>query len=216
MQPLIRLWFNIAIHGLTERKPYSDLPPIAVIIDELRSVGVLEKLPEAINRLRKYGGQCFFGYQSDSQLTQLYGPNDAASLNAGFGTKFVFNIANEKEAESAANAFGQQEIKRKSFSMTYGVTAHGDRETLGEQIVSKPVVTATDISKLPNGHFYIKARAVDPVKTRIKYKFRPNRFPLHSECSKYPKIVAPVQFDESQIKKELAETNPEFSFLTEE
>jgi type IV secretory pathway TraG/TraD family ATPase VirD4 len=216
MQPLIRLWFNIAIHGLAERKPYNDLPPIAVIIDELRSVGVLEKLPEAINRLRKYGGQCFFGYQSDSQLTQLYGPNDAASLNAGFGTKFVFNIANEKEAETAANAFGQQEIKRKSFSSTYGVTAHGDRETLGEQLVSKPVVTATDISKLPNGHFYIKARAVDPVKTRIKYKYRPKLFPLHSECSEYPKDVGSMKLDEESIKQELISADPEFDFLTEE
>jgi len=216
MQPLIRLWFNIAIHGLTERKPYNDLPPIAVIIDELRSVGVLEKLPEAINRLRKYGGQCFFGYQSDSQLTQLYGPNDAASLNAGFGTKFVFNISNEKEAETAANSFGQQEIRRKSFSSTYGVTSHGDRETLGEQIVTKPVVTATDISKLPNGHFYIKARAVDPVKTRIKYVNRPKLFPLHSECSQYPKDINPMQLDESKIKQDLELKNPGLDFLNDE
>jgi len=200
MQPIIRLWFNIAMHGILTRKPFNKLPPVCVIIDEMRSVGKIDLLPSAINRMRKYGGQGFFGYQSDYQLQHLYGSNDASAINSGIGTKFVFNISNEKEADSVASSFGTQEVKRKSFSLTYGVTAHSDRETLGENIITKPVVSATDISKLPNGHCYVKCRAIDPVKTRILYKNRDQRQPLHSEFHAYPDIdIGPKSAEKKQI-----------------
>jgi len=201
MSPLLKLWFNIAIHGILSRKPYNDLPAIALVIDEMRSVGKLDLLPSAVNRMRKYGGQGFFGWQSNYQLQHLYGASDASSIVSGIGTQFIFNIASEKEAKEHSQAFGNQEVKRKSFSVTYGLTNHGDRETLGEQIVTKPVVSATEIMSLPNGHCYVKSRAIDPVKTRIKYKNWTDKLPLHRDFHHYPTEDINVHIPETLIEK---------------
>ncbi len=103
MSPLLKLWLNSAILGLVRRCSDNKAPALNVVIDELSTVGKIELLPTALERARKYRGKIILGYQSESQLINLYGKEQGQSLKANTGTKFIFRCPEPHEAKELSD-----------------------------------------------------------------------------------------------------------------
>ncbi len=166
-ETLIRLWFNLAIAGLMEREPDNHLPPISIIIDELNALGPLETLPHVVNISRKYGGEGFFGVQTESQFLSLYGNSLGRQIQNGIQTKWIFRVSDPLETKHLSELLGSKEYLQKTKSTSYGVSDFNDRETLGESTTERQVVIPSEISTLPAGHCYLKLPGLSPYKTRI-------------------------------------------------
>lgn len=205
--PLIQLWFNLAILGLIRRPANNTLPKIAIILDELSSIPKLELLSKVPDLSRKYGGEGFFGFQSPNQILSLYGAKEGAAILSGLQTKFIFNIPGPSDADSLAALLGKQEIKRKSSSLSYSAAALNDRETLGESVTITNVVMGSEIMSLPDGHCYLKSRNLNPILTRIIKKRWKKVWPVYADCARYP---------ESTSKKPKTTEKPASSDLEEE
>ncbi len=168
INPLFKLWLNTAITGLLKRT--GQAIPLNIIIDELATVGKIELLPTALERSRKYGGKIILGYQSESQLHNVYGKESAGSIKANTGTKFIFRCPEPNEARELSEFLGRQEIVEKSIGTSYGAKNTSDRENISEKDTIRNVVLDSEIRDLPDGHFYLKSLSIDPTKSRIKKK----------------------------------------------
>lgn len=168
INPLFKLWINTAITGLLKRT--SSQTPLNIIIDELATIGKIELLPTALERGRKYGGKIILGYQSENQLLDVYGRENAGSIKANTGTKFIFRCPEPNEAKELSDYLGRQEVTEKSIGTSYGAKNANDRENISEKDSIRNVVLDSEIRDLPDGHFYLKSLSIDPTKARIKKK----------------------------------------------
>lgn len=163
--PLLKIWINLAIIGLFEKKDLK-VPPLNIVVDELNSVGKIELLPAAIERARKYRGKVILGYQSESSLKNIYG-HDAESIKVNTGNKFIFRCCDSNEAADLSKFLGSQEIVQPNLSTSYGVTHVSDRENIGEQEKLKNIVLGSEIQSLEDSEFYLKSLHMNPVKSRV-------------------------------------------------
>lgn len=170
MGPLLRIWINLAILGLFERKS-TDIPPLNVVIDELNSIGQIELLPAAVERARKYGGKVVLGYQSDSQLRHVYG-YQADSIKTNTGNKFIFRTPDTKDSHDLANFLGRSEVLQPHLSSSYGLSGRNDRENIGEQRSINNPVLDSELRALPDGVFFLRSLYMDPVRSQVLFRPR--------------------------------------------
>ncbi len=184
---LMKLLFNIAMQGIMSRNP--DDPtntPINVVIDEINTVGVLELLPNAIERLRKYAGKMLLGYQSNHQIYAMYGEQKGRAITSLLGSKAVFRTKDQKEAREMSDILGRQEYIKNATTESYGIHSMSDRGSLSQRESIKNVVLDTELQNLPDGHFYLKCVHLDPAKLRVKKKKWPKRFQLYNVARRHP------------------------------
>lgn len=202
MSPLLKLWLNSAILGLVRRNHENKLPPLNVVIDELSTVGKIELLPTALERARKYRGKVVLGYQSESQLLNLYGKEVGQTLKANTGTKFVFRCPESQEAKELSDFLGRQEVGMKNIGTTHGVQNVNDRESINEHEGLRNVVLDSEIRDLPDGHFFLKSLNINPVRSRIVKKRWPKVFQ-----SEFCVPQAPEEGEGDTMKTETAPAN---------
>jgi type IV secretory pathway TraG/TraD family ATPase VirD4 len=152
------------------RRRDDTLPPLNLVIDELNTLGKIEFLPTALERARKYRGKVILGYQSESQLMNLYGKDAGQSIKANTGTKFVFRSPEQQEAKELSDYLGRQEVGQKNVGTSYGSENYNDRESINEHDALRNIVLDSEIRDLPDGHFYLKSLNINPVKSRIVKK----------------------------------------------
>ena len=169
MSPLLKLWLNTVILGLLRRRDPS-LPPLNLVIDELNTLGKIEFLPTALERARKYRGKVILGYQSESQLLNLYGKEAGQSIKANTGSKFVFRSPEAQEAKELSDYLGRQEVGQKNVGTSYGSENCNDRESINEHDALRNIVLDSEIRDLADGHYYLKSLNINPVKSRIVKK----------------------------------------------
>lgn len=187
VKPLLRVWLNLAILGLLQRKIDDNQIPLNIVIDELSSLGRLELLPMALDRARKYKGKVILGYQSDHQLMSIYGKEMGSSMKSLIGNRFIFRCTESHEAKELSEFLGAQEVQRKDTSNSYGTSSKlSDRENLSERSFVKYIVLESEIRNLSDGYFYLKSLHLNPVKSRIFKKRWDKIEPLHQDFHGYP------------------------------
>ena len=169
MGPILRIWINLAILGLFARK--SVKVPLNLVIDELSSVGQIELLPTAVERARKYRGKVVLGYQSDSQLQQVYGIQ-AESIKTNTSNKFIFRTPSPSDSRDLADFVGRSEVTQPNLSTSFGIFSKSERENIGEQRTLSNPVLDSEIRSLPDGFFYLRSSHMNPVKSQVVFKFR--------------------------------------------
>ena len=182
IQPLLRIWFNLAILGLLKRPSYNKLPKIDFIIDEINSVGKLDLLPTLLERGRKPGGRAKLGAQTKHTWIKQYGEQDAKTIDTNISCRFIFRTSEPREAQDYADLCSTSEVLRKSSSG--GLGAKGDKgadETIQESITEVKNVLPSEIMALSDGHFYMRALGLPPLKARIRKHRWPQVNPLHEE-----------------------------------
>ncbi len=124
-------------------------------VDELDALGAINGLPDALTRLRKFGGRCVLGLQSIAQASTNYGPGVAQSLIENCGNTLILRCSASEgggTAWYASRLIGEREVVRRvrSVSRSTGMRFGSDRDTKGhsEQTVMELAVLSAEIEQL--------------------------------------------------------------------
>jgi type IV secretory pathway TraG/TraD family ATPase VirD4 len=154
LQPLISIWFDIAVRQLTTssiNKP----KPTWIFIDELSSLKHLPSLPKALDQARKYNIRLVLGFQGRNQLYQYYDQLAEAMLSA-CSTKIFLRNSNYDSAKWVAENIGLPEIVRRSYSHSWQLTGERDSVSARNERREEYMILPNEIQNLENRHGYLR------------------------------------------------------------
>ncbi|NGX51307.1 MAG: Coupling protein TraD [Chlamydiae bacterium] len=170
LNPLMSVWFSIAMNAMKTRSPEDAHQRTWFIIDELHSLQKLEYLEESLSELRKYGGCIVLATQNVSQLDKLYGQHGARVILDQCGTKVSFRQSDADIAKRMSSFFGQHEFRETKEGLSYGAHEMRDGVNLSSTERTKATVSPTQILNLSDLEAFIKLPGNWPaLKTKFRY-----------------------------------------------
>ncbi len=161
LKAIISIWMRLAIFQTMSLGEGDHRLWFAV--DELDALGAINGLPDALTRLRKFGGRCVLGLQSIAQASTNYGPGVAQSLIENCGNTLILRCSASEgggTARYASKLIGEREVVRlaRSVSRSTGMRFGSDRDTEGhsEQTAIELAVMAAEIEQLPDRTGFLK------------------------------------------------------------
>jgi type IV secretory pathway TraG/TraD family ATPase VirD4 len=169
MQALNELLFrrvaDLVVHR-PERRPNSEeatKPEMWFFLDELRSIGKLDKLPNLLNKGRSKGVRAVLGFQDLNGLFAVYRDNVAKEILATCENFGALALTNPDSREWASQFFSSYYKTFSTRSQTFGAGSHSF--STSEQIQLVPAVPPSVFANLPpaspeggfSGMFYIRA-----------------------------------------------------------
>jgi type IV secretory pathway TraG/TraD family ATPase VirD4 len=132
-------------------------------VDELDALGAINGLPDALTRVRKFGGRCVLGLQSIAQASTNYGQGVAQSLIENCGNTLILRCSASEgggTARYASKLIGEREVVRlaRSVSRSSGMRLGSDRDTEGhsEQTATELAVMTAEIEQLQDRTGFLK------------------------------------------------------------
>ena len=173
LKPLMSMWLAMAsltLLSLTEDRTRR----IWFICDELPSLHKLPLLGETIAEVRKFGGCFLLGMQSFSQLEKVYGRSGAAEIFDLLNTRFFFRSPSADMARLVAGELGEEEIEESRENYSYGANSIRDGISLGNQRVTRPVVSYPQILELKDLNCFVRLPGNYPItKLELELTQRP-------------------------------------------
>jgi len=175
LKAIISIWMRLAIFQTMSLGEGDHRLWFAV--DELDALGAINGLPDALTRLRKFGGRCVLGLQSIAQASTNYGMGVAQSLIENCGNTLILRCSASEgggTARYASKLIGEREVVRlaRSVSRSSGMRFGSDRDTEGhsEQTATELAVMAAEIEQLPDRTGFLKF-ASQPGWMRVAFPF---------------------------------------------
>lgn len=186
LKAIISIWMRLAIFQAMSLGEGDHRLWFAV--DELDALGAINGLPDALTRLRKFGGRCVLGLQSIAQASTNYGQGVAQSLIENCGNTLVLRCSASEgggTARYASKLIGEREVVRlvRSVNRSSGSKFGDGRESVGhsEQTATELAVMAAEIEQLPDRTGFLKF-ASQPGWMRVA-------FPIYE----LPKVAEPFE-----------------------
>lgn len=173
LRPLISMWLSMASISLLSL-PENYHRRIWFICDELPTLHKLPQLPETIAEVRKFGGCFVLGMQSFAQLEKVYGASAAKEMFDLLNTRFFFRSPSEAMAKLVSLELGEQEIDQTRENYSYGANTIRDGISIGNQRVTQPIVTSSEIMCLEDLNVYLRLPSNVPV-CRLKINFKESK-----------------------------------------
>jgi len=153
-----------------------------VYLDELESLARLPTLGDALTKGRKKGLRVVSGYQTYTQLVDVYGENLAETMLGNHRTMVALGVGRmgEKTAEKMSRALGQHEIMRKRAGHSRKAWGGLGTSSQNEEVKPESVVLASELMRLPNLEGYLAFPGDLPIakfKTESVTYTRKNRVP---------------------------------------
>ena len=154
LQPLNQLLFTRASQMLLSRKGDNEnWGTTYMILDELKTLGKINKLDQIAEMGRSFGISLTIAFQSYSQIEHIYGEKVANSLIAQFDKSAYLRTKDKPTAQWASEQIGDMKIVWKGInkSQTQGQVLFSGSQTQGfsEQRDSNPVARAEDFMNMP-------------------------------------------------------------------
>lgn len=149
LKPLISSWLDVAANALMSL-PINPDRRFWMVIDELASLQRLPYLPEAFAESRKFGGCLIAGLQNYFQLQKIYGQDGAKEIIDLCNIRAFFRAPSNETAKWVSREIGEAEQLEAREGISYGANTVRDGVTLSYQNTTRPAVSATEISNLPN------------------------------------------------------------------
>lgn len=169
---LISGWMNIAILETLSLEPSFERR-IWFHVDELDALGRIEGLKDAQARLRKFGGCVAIGFQSFSQVKQIYGEG-AQTIIENCGNMLLLRAGASEEggtAKLASNLIGGREVERDDISRS---RTRGRFTTRSMSMQTKrsveDVALASEVMQLYKMEGFVK-RATKPEWVRVRFPY---------------------------------------------
>ncbi|EQD77246.1 Type IV secretory pathway VirD4 component-like protein [mine drainage metagenome] len=144
-------------------------------VDKLDALGAIHGLPDALTRLRKFGGRCVLGLQSIAQASTNYGPGVAQNLIENCGNTLILRCSASEgggTAHYASQLIGELEVVRRvrPVSRSRGVRSGRRQITVGhsEPTVTERAVLPAEIEQLPDRTGFLKL-ASEPGWMRVAF-----------------------------------------------
>jgi type IV secretory pathway TraG/TraD family ATPase VirD4 len=134
-------------------------------IDELDALGAIDGLPDALVRLRRFGGRCLIGFQSIGQVSATYGQGPAEAIVENCGSTVILRCsASERGGTSrfASQLIGDRHVVRTTQTRNrtgpslFGGGASHDSSGESEHHATEPAVMASEIEQLPDRAGFLK------------------------------------------------------------
>ena len=151
LSTLNRLIFTRAAQILLDGDEVKD-PRTFVVLDELASLGKLEKLEDFALEGRRRGVCLVVGFQSVESLRRIYGHEMSASIVGQFRHKAILRLDEPPTAEWAAQLIGEQQLDRKTKGyQSEGGEVFGYNEVMGrsQQIIIERTVFPAEFLNIP-------------------------------------------------------------------
>lgn len=162
LKPLMSMWLAMASLTLLSLTPDRNRR-IWFICDELPSLHKLPLLGETIAEVRKFGGCFLLGMQSFSQLTKVYGPHGAKEIFDLLNTRFFFRSPSSEMARLVSSELGEEDIEEARENYSYGANSIRDGISLGNQRITRPIVSYPQILELEDLHCFVRLPGAYPV-----------------------------------------------------
>ncbi|WP_199635028.1 type IV conjugative transfer system coupling protein TraD (plasmid) [Serratia sp. PAMC26656] len=170
LKPLISMWLSIASHSLLSMGENPDRR-VWIFADELPTLHKLPDLVSIVPEARKFGGCFALGFQTYSQLEDIYGVKAAATLFGVLRTRFFFSVPDRVGAEFAAGEVGEKEYRKASEQYSYGADPVRDGVSVGKDLERMQLVSYSDIQMLPDLCCYVTLPGPYPaVRLQMVYK----------------------------------------------
>lgn len=143
------------------------------LADELGTLNRLMSVLELITLGRSKGVSFWGGCQDWAQVDAKYGELRTTILNS-CSTPMVLNCPDATTAEQCSKLIGDQEVEETNTTITGSPTVFGDRTGQSKRMVTKRLVMAGEIQKLPPLTFFVKFPGYDWVKAEVPYIQYPN------------------------------------------
>lgn len=203
LKPLMSMWLAMASLTLLSLEP-SRSRRIWFICDELPSLHKLPLLGETIAEVRKFGGCFLLGMQSFSQLTKVYGQSGAKELFDLLNTRFFFRSPSSDMARLVASELGEEEIEESRENYSYGANSIRDGISLGNQRVTRPIVSYPQILELKDLNCFVRLPGNYPI-TQLELVL--NQRPKNSQG--FIERELPQFFDKGTFDSVNADEDPE-------
>jgi type IV secretory pathway TraG/TraD family ATPase VirD4 len=161
LKAIISIWMRLAIFQTMSLGEGDHRLWFAV--DELAALGPIDGLPDALTRLRKFGGRCVIGLQSIAQASTTYGMGIAQAVIENCGNTLILRCSASEgggTARFASRLIGEREVVRltRSSSRSSGATVGSNHETEGESEhhATEFAVMAAEIEQLPDRAGFLK------------------------------------------------------------
>ncbi len=161
LKAIISIWMRLAIFQTMSLGEGDHRLWFAV--DELAALGPIDGLPDALTRLRKFGGRCAIGLQSIAQASTTYGMGTAQAVIENCGNTLILRCSASEgggTARFASRLIGEREVVRltRSSSRSSGATVGSNHETEGqsEHHATEFAVMAAEIEQLPDRAGFLK------------------------------------------------------------
>lgn len=157
LRPLHSLWLDTLILRLLGTGQDSE-HGVWIVLDELASLQKLPQLHTAITEGRKSKNRIIIGIQGSAQLETLYGPVAVTMLSQP-STKILLRTSEPRAAKWMSDTIGEVEIERfrESRQASYGFGGGKSTKTYSQDRKTEPLVSAAQISGLPNMEGYLKS-----------------------------------------------------------
>lgn len=146
-----------------------------LVVDELDALGKITGLPDALTRLRKFGGRCVLAFQSLGPLVDIYGQGIASALVENCGSTLLLRSSAGTTSAVSTSAFaagliGKREVlrttkqtnKSSGSNLAWGSLARlaptGSRNTSTGTTTARQVedaVLPSQIEQLEDLHAYV-------------------------------------------------------------
>ena len=151
-RPLRRAWLDIVVRGILDSTPGQGLATW-IVLDELPAHGQLTALPGAVARGRKYNLRVVLGYQSASQIREIYGKDGAESVLGCTGNTLILRTPDPETADRLSRQIGDVERERQQQSVSKSSTrGHGRSSNVSVTTVTETrrAVLPAEIQELPD------------------------------------------------------------------
>ena len=172
LKGLISCWMNISILETLSLEPSRDRR-IWFHVDELDALGRIEGLKDAQARLRKFGGCVAIGFQSFSQVKQVYGEG-AQTIVENCGNLLILRCGASEDggtAKLASKLIGGREVERDDISRSRSQGRFTTRSmSMQTRRLVEDVTLASEISQMRNREGFVK-RATKPHWHRVRFAY---------------------------------------------
>lgn len=173
-KPARRAWFDLIIKNVLDLNP-SDTRRVWLIIDELPAAGQLEILPEAAARGRKYGLCPVLGFQSVSQIREVYGREQSSSILSCVQNRLILRVPDSETAKHMSEDIGQRDLIR--YTENQSSSSTGDSTSTNEQHATEHAVLPSEIQRLKDLEGYLVLAGDYPIgKVNLPIVQIPNKF----------------------------------------
>lgn len=169
LKPLISMWLSIAANSLLSMGE-NRYRRVWFFYDEIPSLHKLPSLPFVIAEARKFGGCFALGFQSYSQLEEIYGNKFAEAMYDLLNTKYFFRSPSAAVAKFVEEDIGETVRKKFSEQTSFGADQVRDGISFGKDEERVSIVSYTDVQMLEDLECFVTLPGNYPV-VRMALKF---------------------------------------------
>lgn len=196
---LLRMWIGSLLRavvkcGLGEEKK------VHFVLDEAASLGKMDALDDAVDKLRGYGVRLQFFYQSLGQLKQCWPEGKDQTLLSNTSQVF-FAVNDQQTAEYVSNRLGEATIVVDSGGSTDG---RSKSETVGSSYSTNAGKSwSGNANWSPQGRKLLKPEEVAALPQRVAVTFTPGVPPICTVMTRYYEQKSPGKWRRIQTTAEV-------------